>query len=160
VDPRPLAVVDIDGVVADVRHRLHFIEGKPKQWDRFFAAADQDPPLPAGVALVKELAADHDFLWLTGRPERTRRATRTWLAAQGLPTGSLVMRPNRDFRPARVTKRDELRRLRTDREIAIVVDDDPQVVELLAADGFPTRLADWQPRPAPLHDAQESDGRT
>jgi len=102
VDPRPLAVVDIDGVVADVRHRLHFIEGKPRQWDRFFAAADQDPPLPQGVALVKELAADHDVVWLTGRPERTRRATRTWLAAQGLPTESLIMRPNRDFRPARL----------------------------------------------------------
>jgi hypothetical protein len=97
---------------------------------------------------------------LTGRPERTRRATRTWLAAQGLPTESLIMRPNRDFRPARVTKRDELRKLRADREIAVVVDDDPQVLELLAADGFPTRHADWQPRTAPLHNAQESDGRT
>ena len=39
MDPRPLAVVDIDGVVADVRHRLHYIEGKPRQWDRFFSAA-------------------------------------------------------------------------------------------------------------------------
>jgi hypothetical protein len=160
VDPRPLAVVDIDGVVADARHRLHYIEGKPRQWDRFFSAATDDPPLPDGVALVKELAADHDVLWLTGRPERTRRATTAWLAAQGLPTEPLIMRPNRDFRPARVTKRDELRRLRADREIAVVVDDDPQVVQLLAADGFPTRLADWQSPPAPLHDAQESDGRT
>ena len=160
VDPRPLAVVDIDGVVADVRHRLHFIEGKPRQWDRFFAAADQAPPLPEGVALVRELAADHDVLWLTGRPERSRRATRAWLAAQGLPTEPQVMRPNRDFRPARVTKRDELRKLRAEREFAVVVDDDPQVVELLAADGFPARLADWMPRTAPLHDAQESDGRT
>ena len=160
MDPRPLAVVDIDGVVADVRHRLHFIEGKPRQWDRFFAAATDDPPLPEGVALVNELAADHDVLWLTGRPERTRRATRTWLAAQGLPTESLIMRPNRDFRPARVTKRDELRRLRADRQIAVVVVDDPQVVELLGGDGFPTRLGDWLPRAAPLHNAQESDGRT
>jgi hypothetical protein len=160
VDPRPLAVVDIDGVVADARHRLHFIEGKPRHWDRFFAAATDDPPLPEGVAVVRELAADHDVLWLTGRPERTRRATEAWLAAQGLPTERLIMRPNRDFRPARVTKRDELRRLRADRRIAVVLDDDPQVVELLAADGFPARLADWLPRTGRLHDAQESDGRT
>jgi hypothetical protein len=160
VDPRPLAVVDIDGVVADVRHRLHFIEGKPRQWDRFFAAADEDPPLAEGVALVKELAVDHDVVWLTGRPERTRRATRTWLAAPELPTEPLIMRPNRDFRPARVTKRDELRKLRADRRIAVVVDDDPQVLELLTAEGFPTLRADWQPHTAPLHDAQESEGRT
>jgi hypothetical protein len=160
VDARPVAVVDIDGVVADVRHRLHFIEGSRRQWDRFFAAAPDDPPLADGVALVRELAADHDVVWLTGRPERTRRQTTAWLAAQGLPTGALLMRPNRDFRPARVTKREELRRLRRSRQVAVVVDDDPEVVDLLAADGFPTRLADWLPRPAPLHRAQESEGRT
>ena len=160
MDPRPLAVVDIDGVVADVRHRLHFIEGKPRQWDRFFAAATDDPPLPEGVALVKELAEDHDVLWLTGRPERTRRATRTWLAAQGLPTEPLIMRPDRDFRPARVTKRDELRRLRRTREVDVVVDDDPEVVALLQADGFPVRLADWLPHSSTLRAAQEREGRT
>jgi hypothetical protein len=160
VDPRPLAVVDIDGVVADVRHRLHHIEGRPRQWDRFFAAAADDPPLPEGVELVRALAADHDVLWLTGRPERNRRLTTAWLAAQGLPTEPLLMRPDRDFRPARLTKRDELRRLRADRRIAVVVDDDPDVVDLLAADGFPTRLADWLPHTSRLHDAQESDGRT
>jgi hypothetical protein len=160
VDSRPLAVVDIDGVVADVRHRLHFIQGSPRQWDRFFTAAADDPPLPDGVELVRALATDHDVLWLTGRPERNRRLTTAWLAAQGLPTEPLLMRPNRDFRPARVTKRDELRRLRRDRQITVVIDDDPDVVDLLAADGFPTRLADWLPHTGTLHDAQESDGRT
>ena len=70
------------------------------------------------------------------------------------------MRPDRDFRPARLTKRDELRTLRTKREIGVVVDDDPDVIEMLAADGFPTRLADWLPHGPELHQAQESDGRT
>ena len=36
---RPLAIVDLDGVVADVRHRLHHLEGRRKDWGRFFAAA-------------------------------------------------------------------------------------------------------------------------
>ena len=157
---RPLAVIDIDGVVADARHRLHLIQGKPRRWDEFFAAAGDDPPLADGVALVRELAADHDVRWLTGRPERNRRLTATWLAAQDLPAEPLLMRPDRDFRPARLTKRDELRKLRRDREIGIVVDDDADVIEMLAADGFPTRLADWLPRAPTLHRAQESDGRT
>ena len=34
---RPLAVFDIDGVLADVRHRLRHVEGPRKQWDAFFA---------------------------------------------------------------------------------------------------------------------------
>jgi phosphoglycolate phosphatase-like HAD superfamily hydrolase len=160
VDPRPLAVIDIDGVVADVRHRLHLIQGPERRWNEFFAAAGDDPPLPAGVEKVLALAADHDVLWLTGRPERNRRLTSTWLAAQGLPTEPLLMRPDRDFRPARLTKREQLRKLRTDREIAVVLDDDPDVVALLSADGFPTLLADWVPHTSTLHKAQESEGRT
>lgn len=160
MDSRSLAVLDIDGVVADARHRLHLIQGKPRRWDEFFAAAGDDPPLADGVALVRELADDHEIRWLTGRPERNRRLTATWLAAQGLPTEPLLMRPDRDFRPARLTKRDQLRTLRGEREIGIVVDDDPEVIELLAADGFPTRLADWLAHAPTLHRAQESDGRT
>jgi hypothetical protein len=160
VDPRPLAVIDIDGVVADVRHRLHLIQGKPRRWDEFFAAAGDDPPLPDGVALVLELAADHDIVWLTGRPERNRKLTSAWLAAQGLPTEPLLMRPNRDFRPARLTKLEQLRTLRAEREVGVVVDDDPEVVAMVSEDGFPVTLADWLPHTSTLHKAQESEGRT
>jgi hypothetical protein len=155
-----VAVVDIDGVVADVRHRLHLVESRPKRWPEFFAAADDDPALEVGVSLVHQLAADHDVVWLTGRPERTRAATVRWLAAHDLPAGTLLMRGDRDFRPARVTKRDELRRLRRTREVAVVVDDDPEVVALLQADGFPVRLADWLPHSSTLRAAQEREGRT
>jgi hypothetical protein len=70
------------------------------------------------------------------------------------------MRPDRDFRPARLTKRDEGRTLRRTREVGIVVDDDPEVIAMLAADGVPTRLADWLPHAPTLRAAQESDGRT
>jgi hypothetical protein len=160
VDPRPLAVIDVDGVVADVRHRLHLVQGRPKQWDAFFAGAAADPPLAEGVALVLALAADHDVVWLTGRPERIRAVTRDWLAAQGLPAGRLLMRRGRDFRPARVTKRETVAELRRDRVVAVVVDDDPEVLDALAADGVPVRLADWVPREPALRAAQEEHGRS
>ena len=160
MDPRPVAVIDIDGVVADVRHRLHLVERRPKRWDDFFARSADDPPLETGVALVLELAAEHDVVWLTGRPEHNRAVTERWLADHGLPGGTLLMRRERDFRPAREAKRERLRRLRRDREIAVVVDDDPDVVATLTADGFPVRLADWLPHSTTLHKAQEEEGRT
>ena len=47
---RPIAVLDIDGVLADVRHRLHHLERQPTSWSGFFAAAVSDPLLP--VVLV------------------------------------------------------------------------------------------------------------
>lgn len=52
---RPIAVLDLDGVLADVRHRLRFVEKTPKDWDAFFAAISADPPLEVGLALVARL---------------------------------------------------------------------------------------------------------
>jgi hypothetical protein len=161
VSQRPIAVLDIDGVLADVRHRLHFIENAARDWDGFFGAMPDDPPLVEGVAVARRLGLDHDLVYLTGRPERTRAATAAWLAFHELPRGQLIMRSDRDRRPARVTKPALLRRLaNSGRTIAAVVDDDPAVASALEAAGWPVLLADWQARPASLDEAQERRGRT
>jgi FMN phosphatase YigB (HAD superfamily) len=72
---RPLAVFDLDGTLADVRHRLPLLRRRPKDWDGFFAAAPADPPLPDGIALALSSAEDHEIAYVTGRPERCRRDT-------------------------------------------------------------------------------------
>ena len=102
---RPLAVFDIDGVLADVRHRLHHLQTRPQHWNAFFLAADRDPLLEEGAARLRAAQAEHEVVYLTGRPERNRALTRTWLAGHGLPTGPLHMRPDDDYRPARWVKR-------------------------------------------------------
>jgi phosphoglycolate phosphatase-like HAD superfamily hydrolase len=154
------ATVDLDGVVADVRHRLHHIERRPKDWDAFFAAAVDDPVLPEGRAVVEELVGrGHEVVWLTGRPERCRWDTLAWLRRNGLPDGRLYMRRDGDRRPARVTKLAILRELARDRPVAVAVDDDDDVVRVLREAGFPVLHATWMTDPAPLHDAQEQ-GRT
>ncbi len=155
---RPLAVFDIDGVLSDVSHRLHHL--REWRWDEFFAAADRDPLLDEGAARLRAALVDHDVVYLTGRPERNRRLTERWLARHGLPTGPLHMRDDDDHRPARVVKRQVIRRLARTRTVAAVLDDDPAVVELLAADGWPVELATWLPHSSTLQDAQERKGRT
>lgn len=156
----PLIVVDIDGVVADVSHRLHLLDRRPRRWDDFFAASAEDPPLSEGVALVTELPAGHALCWLTGRPERNRAVTEKWLLRHGMPDRPLLMRADRDHRPARQAKRDHLRQLRRTHRIALVVDDDPAVIAMLTEDGLPHLLADWLPYAPRLHQAQERQGRT
>lgn len=156
----PLVVVDIDGVVADVSHRLHLLNQHPRRWDEFFAAAAHDPLLPEGHALVTALPEGTGLCWLTGRPERNRRLTEQWLTRHGMPSGPLLMRPDRDRRPARQAKRDFLRTLRRTHAIALVVDDDPTVIEMLVEEGLPHLLADWLPYSPRLHQAQERQGRT
>jgi hypothetical protein len=155
-----LAVFDIDGVVADVRHRLHFLDRRPKDWARFFAAADRDPALAQGVELALEYAQTHVLVWLTGRPEYLRPVTVAWLARHGLPADLLFMRPAGDHRPARRYKADQLRSVGRESTVDIMVDDDPEVVRELRKAGWPMRLADWVPYAPALRDAQEGKGRT
>lgn len=155
---RPLAVFDIDGVLADVSHRLHHLDSH--RWERFFSAADRDPLLEEGEQRLRAAQQDYDVVYLTGRPERNRRLTERWLARHGLPTGPLYMREDDDYRPARFVKREVLRWLARTRVVASVLDDDPAVVDTLAADGWPVELATWLPHSSTLQDAQERRGRT
>lgn len=158
---RPLvAVIDIDGVVADVRHRLHHVTGRPKDWRAFFAAADDDPLLDEGAETVRRLAEVYGIVWLSGRPERLRAVTRTWLAGHGLPEGPMVLRPDRDYRPSHHYKVDELRRLSGSRTVVVLVDDDPRVLEEARAAGFDVLPATWMGEHSALREAQERDGRT
>ena len=156
-------VIDIDGVVADVRHRLHFLDRKPKNWQGFFAAAKNDGVLQVGADFARTASASHLVVYLTGRPERLRTTTMAWLAGHGLPEGTLLMRRDGDHRPAVMVKLSHLRRLRHDVAVDLVVDDDPQVIDAAGEAGFAVWLAGWMPRDADnsvLHMAQERDGQT
>ncbi|MEO6205847.1 MAG: hypothetical protein ABIO67_10770 [Mycobacteriales bacterium] len=157
---QPLAVFDIDGVLADVRHRLVHVEQQPKNWDAFFAAAVDDPVLEQGRALCLESAKDCEVVYVTGRPERCRTDTLAWFGRHGLPEGRLSMRNARDRRPARVAKPEQLRRLAQDSVVAVVVDDDPQVCDAYEKAGWPVLRATWMTDAPALHVAQEQDGRT
>ena len=157
---RPLAVFDVDGVLADVRHRVHHVERRPKDWDAFFAAAVDDPPLEQGLALARASAQDCEVVYVTGRPERCRRDTLDWFRRHGLPEGRLVMRDPGDRRPARFAKPQLLRRLARGRVVAVVVDDDEQVCAAYEAAGWRVLRATWMSAPDALRRAQEVEGRT
>lgn len=157
---RPVAVVDIDGVLANVEHRLHHLDRRPKDWARFFAAMGDDQPYAEGIELVTLLAHEHEVQYLSGRPERTRAVTQAWLAAHGAPRGTVTLRPDDDRRPARMFKVGVLRRLAEHRDVAMLVDDDPAVCTAARAAGFTVYEVEWS-RPNPtLFSAQEADGRT
>lgn len=148
---------DVDGVVADVRHRLHYLDRGA--WHRFFATADRDPLLAEGARLVADLGSRHEIVWLTGRPEWLRDVTEGWFAEHGLPPGELFMRPDGDYRPAPRYKMSVLRRLAR-RGIKALIDDDEAVIDAALNAGFPAVLADWVPRSGSLRRAQDRDGRT
>ncbi len=155
-----VAAVDIDGVLADVRHRLHHLERSPKDWDGFFAAAADDPPLDEGLRVVRRLAGVCRIAYVSGRPERCRADTLAWLARHDLPDGDLLLRPLGDFRAARFLKVDLLDRLAEQGPVTVLVDDDPQVCEAARRAGYDVLPATWMAAQPTLTEAQESDGAT
>jgi len=162
-DPTPLVVVDIDGVIADVRHRLHHLSGRRRDWTAFFASAPDDGVLPEGRSEIERaLAEGLSLVYLTGRPERCRSATVTWLDTHGFPPAPLHMRSERDRRPAREFKVEALREIAHGVTIARVIDDDDAVVAAMVDAGYPVIHADWMPGPEAdsLASAQERLGRT
>jgi hypothetical protein len=158
-EQRAIAVVDIDGVLADVRHRLHHLEGR-KDWTSFFRAAPQDPLLQVGYDTVRQLAEVYQVVYLSGRPEFCRRDTERWFERHQLPDGELLLRPRGDRRPSRVMKVEQLRRLQRRAPVAVLVDDDPLVCDAAREAGFDVLPATWMGQAPELIEAQEHDGRT
>jgi phosphoglycolate phosphatase-like HAD superfamily hydrolase len=159
-EPRAIAVIDVDGVLADVRHRLHHLDRRPKDWEAFFGAASADPPLAAGIDAARRLAEVYEVVYLSGRPERCREDTEAWFGRHGLPEGELLLRPRRDFRPSKDYKVAVLRQLEERAPVAVLVDDDPAVLDAARAAGFDVLPATWMGDAPLLHEAQEQDGRT
>lgn len=158
--PRLVAVIDIDGVLADVRHRLHHIAATPKDWSAFFSAAPKDPLLNEGLEVARRLGEVYDIVYLSGRPEQCRGDTESWLARQELPPGGVVLRAQGDRRPARLTKVEALNRIAETSEVVVLVDDDPEVCRAAMKAGYDVLPADWMERSETLTRAQEDEGRT
>lgn len=139
----PRVVFDIDGVLADSRHRLHLIRQKPKNWDQFYALVSQDPVLEVGKELVFGFSAvlgSGAIMYLTGRRESARQDTADWLRLNGFPGGVLCMRPDGDYRPAKEYK---LENIYPPECTWLVVDDDPEVCVELLAQGYRVLQAKW-----------------
>jgi hypothetical protein len=161
---RQLAVIDVDGVLADVRHRLHFLEDRPKDWAGFFAAAVDDPPLEEGLTTARRLAEAFTVVYLSGRPEHCRRDTLAWFGRYGVPQGEMLLRKPGDRRPARIVKVEALDRLAQQAPVAVLVDDDEEVCSAARLAGYDVLPARWMTEAPEEHEAlraaQEDEGRT
>ena len=142
----PRAVIwDLDGTLSDDRARAHFVEveeGRERDWESYFDAIDEDPPIAASIELLHALRAHGvRIVYLTGRPEFTRPKTERWLKANGLDEYDVLrMRPAGERRHAGRFKVDEVARLREEYEIVCAFEDRIDVAEHLRQAGVPVFL--------------------
>ena len=127
---RNVVLVDMDGTLADVTHRLHWIRGsKKKNWKRFFQEMSKDPPNPVVLEWVKNLVPEYEIFIVSGRPAEYRQATTDWLRRYQVPFSELHMRRSGDRRPDHIVKGELLDEIGDDR-VAFVIDDRNSVCDM------------------------------
>jgi len=131
---------DLDGTLANIEHRLHFIKGddKPKDWRSFFAACVYDEPITTLLCLVRELATGNYIEVWSGRSDEIRPQTEFWLAQHGLKWAKgnrLRMRKSGDYRPDHVVKAEWLDAIDPPERPHLAFDDRQQVVDMWRSKG-------------------------
>lgn len=151
----PVILFDIDGTVADLRHRLHYIEGDKKNYDKFFEALDKDTVYQDALELFRILRAYYPIIFCTGRMNTYRDSTYKWLIESGFANFAgypdfegLYMRPEGDTRPDYIVKKELLSKIRSDGyEPWLVVEDRQTVVDMWREEGLTClQIRDWKER--------------
>lgn len=138
ITPTPCYVFDLDGTLANLDHRLHFIHGQsPPDWRAFFAAVADDEPIPPIVKLFTDLAGANTIVIVSGRSDECHAETGDWLFENSLFPTKLYMRRSGDHRPDHIVKRELLDQILADGyEPTLFIDDRKQVVDMWRSLGY------------------------
>lgn len=78
---KPLYIFDLDGTLALIDHRKHFIqrERDKQDWAGFYAACGDDTPNPPVIRIMESLRWFADVWIFSGRSDEVRPQTVDWL---------------------------------------------------------------------------------
>jgi phosphoglycolate phosphatase-like HAD superfamily hydrolase len=146
-------IFDIDGTLADLSHRLHFIKDGKKDWNSFKHFCFADKPIWHMINLARRLywaaraeshsqhydGPDYRIVLMSGRNESQRDDTVKWLYDVAcLSFDKLYMRADLDYRSDDIIKAELLQELRIDGYVPIMAfDDRDRVVKMWRTHGVP-----------------------
>lgn len=139
---KPKAVIfDIDGTLADVEHRRHFVDGSmgKKDFNKFYEAMGDDGVHEDIRELYRMYSSTHKYSMIicTGRPEQYRGVTEDWLWKYSIFSNGLLMRSEkRRHDPDYLIKQDMLAEIRKRFDVVLAVDDRDQVVKMWRDNGI------------------------
>jgi len=132
-------IFDIDGTIADMQHRRHFVENTPADWGSFKSETVNDTPNQWVCDIAKRFIEQGDrVVFFSARNETERDITeaqiKEWI---GVDSCDLFLRGNDDFRTDAVFKT-EIADLFEEHvgKIDMVFDDRNSVVEMWRSRGL------------------------
>lgn len=133
-------IFGIDGTLANISHRLHFVSNGARKWDEFVAACNNDLPIEKMIEFCNVMsAAGYRIILVSGRRSSIRTETELWLNENEVNYDALYMRDADDFRKDYIIKKEILAQIRKDfynTEILFVVDDRTSVVKMWREEGL------------------------
>jgi len=130
-----IVIFDIDGTLCTIsEERQKLIE--TKDWDQFHRLGEYEKVIEPVRLLLYLFKEEATIVISTGRPDRYRMMTTSWLRDNGIQYNVLAMRPNHDFRPSYEVKERIADYYNTvDTEI-IAVEDRQQDIDMYLSKGF------------------------
>lgn len=131
-------IFDLDGTLANINNRLHFIKCDKPDWSSFFKACVDDVPIQQTIDILNCLSKEFRIIISSGRSDVVAHETRQWLDLNQVRYHSILMRNDGDHRPD-----DELKRYWLDNgffgrveDIVGVFDDRKRVVDMWRRNGL------------------------
>lgn len=143
---KPRAVVfDIDGTLADLKHRLPLLPN----YNAFFDEMHKDTCIESVAELARIIydTGVYQVILSSGRPDSHREETLRWLADNAIPHHRLYMRKTGDYRPDHVIKNEVREKIQEDYHILLVIDDRPKVVEMWRSHGLKVLQPEYNEKP-------------
>lgn len=139
-------IFDLDGTLANIEHRTHFVRGGNRDWKSFFAACPFDRGVPHVIDTFNaHVVAGHKVRIWSARSDVVRTETEIWLSDMGIdPCYLQHMRAADDSTPDVELKRFWLSQ--EHERPSLVYDDRQRVVDMWRAEGIPCFqvVADWE----------------
>jgi len=132
-------IFDLDDTIADISRFDGVIYDRkkyPESANKFLGFAR---PIPETISFLKECAKKYKILFVTARPEETRKLTQEWIRKNvAIPSYTLLMRANGDNRSSDVVK-GQLYKLSIEPQydVQFAVDDMPENRQMFKNLGIP-----------------------
>ncbi|MDE1907645.1 MAG: hypothetical protein KGH75_14465 [Rhodospirillales bacterium] len=147
IKARPLYIFDLDGTIALIEHRKHYLERDSRdKWRDFYADCHRDQPNEPVIRTMEKLRISGAEIWIfSGRSDEVRDKTIAWLAqhtsfmTHDLSGPMLTMRQEGDYTADDVLKEQWLQgMLAFDRaRLVAAFDDRDRVVQMWRRNGVP-----------------------
>ena len=132
-------VVDLDGTLANIDHRLHFVKREKPDWDGFYEACVNDTPNEWCVHLIRAMAASgFRVLVISARSKVVEEQSHKWIytyVGERPYRPLILLREERDYTPDDELKIKWLNSYGKER-ILFVVDDRQRVVDMWRKEGL------------------------